>query len=110
MMLELPGIVRISFVDWLRGTSIPTDRSWWLDQILYDIPATVEMAVLQMANRGAGAVTLYDRLLWNSKSYGKTLDICVNHKLVVVAANEQCERYVYADHNWITSDQLKEMS
>lgn len=86
--LTLPGITRVSPEDFFAyGLPSRRDAPFWIDQVLYDIPNTTEMAVRQAARNGAGAVTLYEPLVWATK-YRCVVEACFELNLIIVTARE----------------------
>lgn len=93
-MIELPGIRRISFAEYLDGVRPEPGEAYWLDQCLYDIDNTTRMAVVQAYREGAKAVTLH----WSTpiiKSYRCVMETCKDLNMIIVLCYEDFHREVY---------------
>lgn len=84
--LELPGIRRIGTAEWINGERPEPGEAFWVDQVLYDIPNTVEMAVRNGHRCGARAVTLFTPLTVLFK-YRPVIAACRELKMIIVVAN-----------------------
>lgn len=98
--LEIPGLRRISLDGYFAGERPAHGERYWVDQCLYDIGRTVEMAVRSAARAGARAVCLYCRttmLMGEGMSYRGVLDACVEHDLTIVVCFDDFHREIFRE-------------
>lgn len=94
MPLELEGLRRISADEYFSGIRPALFERFWIDQCLYDVPDTVEVAVRQAHRVGARAVVLHYKLPIMS-SYKNVMKACRDLNMIIVTCNQNFEREVY---------------
>lgn len=91
---SIGGVRRIALDRYFAGERALPDEPFWIDQVLWDIPNTVEGAVRNLAASGAVAVTLHWAVMQNAK-YANVLLACRELGLTIVVCDDNYQRRLW---------------